>query len=133
MRRAQVLLFESLTLLAVCLAPWPLGSAADSARFLLTGTLLLTAASGIATGALASAGGSLLAFAGIALLCLAQIAIGATASAVWTTEALLVGAALLATLALVQSLASDPRRVPFLATGVLLSGVAQAAFGAYSW
>jgi O-antigen ligase/polysaccharide polymerase Wzy-like membrane protein len=135
MRRAPVLAAESLTLLALCLAPWPFGSATDSARYLLAGTLLLANAAWMAMGVMGASASSktLLPFFGLPLLCLTQMTIGASAAAVWTAEALLVIAALLATLTLVQALGAGVRGVPNLAIGVLFIGLAQAAFGAYSW
>jgi tetratricopeptide (TPR) repeat protein len=126
---------EALLLLAIVLAPWPYGAAADPARYGLAAAVLLAVALFAVSRALEGAGLPLLAWPAAALpaLGLAQIAFGASAAPGWTAEAGLVLSAMMAALVFWSERARDRGAAVRLAGAVLVVCAAEAAFGAVQW
>lgn len=125
---------ENLVLAAVCVAPWPLGCAPERARYTLAAVLLLAAVFWMIARGLGSAGRPIFVPAlGVPALGLLQIVLGRSASPSWTIEAVLVASAMAFTLAFVSERTTEPRAAIRFTAAALLTSLAQAAFGAYSW
>jgi O-antigen ligase len=126
---------EALLLLAIVLAPWPYGGAADPARYGLAALVLLAGALFAAGRALAGEGVPLIALPAAALpaLGLVQMAFGASAAPAWTAEAVLVLAAMMAALVFWSERARDRAAAQRLAGAVLAVCLAEAVFGAVQW
>lgn len=126
---------EGLLLLAIVLAPWPYGGAADPARYALTAVVLIAVALFALGRALAGEGLPFIVLPAAALpaLGLAQIAVGASAARSWTGEAVLVLAAMTAALVFWSERARDRAASVRLAGVVLGICAAEAVFGAVQW
>ena len=126
---------EAVLLLALLLAPWPYGAAADPARYALAALVLLGAALWATSRATVGDGLPLLAVpaAGLPALGLFQIAVGASAVPVWTAEAALLLAAMLAALVFWSERGRDRAAAGRLAGAVLAVCGAEAVFGAVQW
>jgi O-antigen ligase len=126
---------ELLLLVAIVLAPWPYGSAADPARYGLAALVLFAVALFAAARALAGEGLPLLALPAAALpaLGLVQMAVGGSAAPAWTAEAGLVLTAMMAALVFWSERARDRAAAVRLAGTVLVVCAAEAVFGAVQW
>ena len=126
---------EAVLLLGLLLAPWPYGAAADPARYALAALVLLGAAVWAAGRATGGEGLPLLAVpaAGLPALGLLQIAVGASAVPVWTAEAALLHAAMMAALVFWSERGRDRAASGRLAGAVLAVCGAEAVFGAVQW
>jgi len=126
---------EAVLLLAIVLAPWPYGAAADPARYGLAAVVLFAVALFAAARALAGEGLPLLALPAAALpaLGLLQMAVGASAAPAWTAEAGLVLGAMMAALVFWSERARDRGAAVRLAGAVIVVCAAEAVFGAVQW
>ena len=126
---------EAVLLLAIVLAPWPYGAAADPARYGLAALVLFAVALFAAARALAGEGLPLLALPAAALpaLGLLQMAVGASAAPAWTAEAGLVLGAMMAALVFWSERARDRGAAVRLAGAVIVVCAAEAVFGAVQW
>jgi len=126
---------EAVLLLAIVLAPWPYGAAADPARYGLAALVLFAVALFAAARALAREGLPLLALPAAALpaLGLLQMAVGASAAPAWTAEAGLVLGAMMAALVFWSERARDRGAAVRLAGAVIVVCAAEAVFGAVQW
>jgi len=126
---------EAFLLLAIVLAPWPYGGAADPARYAIVALVLLAAALFALGRALAGEGLPRLALPAAALTALGlfQMVVGASAAPVWTAEAVLVLAAMSSAVVFWSERARDRAAAVRLAAAVLVVCAAEAAFGAVQW
>ena len=126
---------EALLLLAVLVAPWMYGGAADAVRYGLAAAVLLAVALSATARAFAGAGLPRLGLPAGALVALGplQMAVGATAAPQWTAEATLVTAAMMGALVFWSERARDRAAALRLAVAVLAVCAAEAVFGAVQW
>ena len=126
---------EALLLLAIVVAPWPYGGAADPARYGVAAAVLFAVALFALGRALAGEGLPFLVLPAAALPAfgLAQIAAGTSAARSWTVEAVLVLAAMNAALVFWSERARDRAAAVRLAGVVLGICAAEAVFGAVQW
>jgi O-antigen ligase len=135
MPRGVTVAAEGALLALVVAAPWAYGGAPDVARYALAAALLLALAAAFAARAATSEGLPPLAGAAAALpvLALAQAASGISAAPVWSVEAAILLAAMLAVAAFWSDRARHRSAAPRAAAAVLIACAAQAGFGAVQW
>jgi O-antigen ligase len=123
---------EAILLALILLAPWPYGSAGDQERYLLAGFVFGAAALWVGA---TRAGLPAVALRAAALpaLGLVQLAVGISVAPVWTAEAVLVLAAMLAALVFWSERGRDRDAAQRLVMAVLATASAQAVFGAVQW
>ena len=149
---------EALLLVAIVLAPWPYGAAADPARYGLVALVLLAVSLFAAARALPRGSGGTeespqlpsergfiprerddglpylaLPAAALPALGLVQIAVGTSAAPQWTAEAVLILAAMTAALVFWSERGRDRDAAVRLAAAVLGVCAAEAVFGAVQW
>jgi O-antigen ligase len=124
---------EALFLAALAAGPWMLGGAPDPARYGLCAVLLLAGALWAASRGAKGWAPVALAAAGLPLLALLQVALGRSASWVWTLEAALVAAAVLGAAAFWADRGRDARAGARLVLVLAATALAQAAFAAVQW
>jgi O-antigen ligase len=127
----RALAYEGLLLAAIALSPWAYGAAVDWARYCLMAILFVAASLWFLESRERRAGVPALALAAAALpvvSCL-QLLLRASAAPVWTTEALVIQIALLATLTAVSDRARDRGFATRLAAVALLAILVQGFFG----
>ncbi len=123
---------EAILLAAILLAPWPYGAAGDLERYLLAAFVFGAAAlwASAMRGGLPVVARRAAALPALGLL---QLVLGGSVAPVWTAEAALVLAAMLAALVFWNERGRDRDAARRLAITVLAIASAQAVFGAVQW